>query len=209
MGSAYMTSLWGMDSPRIGVLSVGEESIKGTKLVLEAAELLSRSGLPFMGNVEGCDLVGGACDVIVTDGFTGNVVLKSAEGAAEFLFGRLKEVARSSVRARLGGLALRPALRQVYATVDAGAVGGTPLLGVAGASIVGHGRFGPRAVANGINVAVSAAAADLTGTTDRLLAEVNASLRLETAPVASAGVEAVPAQPESPPRPGLIERMGA
>ena len=138
MGAAYARIVLGIDRPRVGLLSVGEEAGKGTELVREAHALLAASGLNFVGNLEARDFFSGNADVIVSDGFTGNIVLKVGEGLVEMLEHLLGPEAFTGVRARL----------------DASEHGAAPLLGLNGLALVGHGRSDARAVRNGIATAV-------------------------------------------------------
>ena len=153
MGTEYMRAVVGIADPAVGLLNIGEESTKGSALTIEAHQALSASSLRFLGNVEGRDLVSGDADVIVTDGFTGNVVLKLTEGLVAELLGEVRDAARSSLRSRLGGLLLGPALREIRGRLDYRRYGGVPLLGVNGVVIVGHGRSDAEAVANAVGTA--------------------------------------------------------
>ena len=151
MGAVYARYLLGRTEPRVGLLSIGEEDTKGNSLVLETLPLLRRARhLNFVGNVEGRDILKGTCDVIVTDGFTGNVVLKTAEGVATMLGHKVKQELRRDLLARVGALFLLPALKRVKAEVDWEEYGAAPLLGVNGVCFVGHGSSGPRAVCSAI-----------------------------------------------------------
>jgi len=154
MGSVYARAFYDTAEPTVGLMSIGEEEGKGNELVLEAHALLKRTpGIAFHGNVEGRDLLAGTTDVVVTDGFTGNVMLKLAEGEAKILFGLVRDALRSSWRAKLGGLLVRPALRGVAARLDPGTYGAQPLLGVAGYAFIGHGSADGRAVRNALSTA--------------------------------------------------------
>ena len=151
MGAVYARHLLGRDEPRVGLLSIGEEDTKGNALVLETLPLLRRvRHLRCVGNVEGRDIARGTCDVVVTDGFTGNVVLKTAEGVAGLLAHMVREEIRRDPLARVGALFLLPALRRVRAEVDWEEYGALPLLGVNGVCFVGHGSSGPRAFRSAI-----------------------------------------------------------
>lgn len=151
MGSVYARYLLGRAEPRVGLLSIGEEDTKGNALVLETLPLLRRARhLNFVGNVEGRDILKGTCDVIVTDGFTGNVVLKTAEGVAGLLAHKLRQEMGRDLLARVGALFLLPALKRVKAEVDWEEYGAAPLLGVDGVCFVGHGSSGPRAFSSAI-----------------------------------------------------------
>ncbi len=159
MGAVYCRDRWGVQEPRVGLLSNGEEAGKGSPLVKQAFELLgdqdwqSRTGAVFAGNVEGRDLLEDLVDVIVTDGFTGNVALKTAEGVAKQLIGALLGAFESSEEAREGARLLAPALAPLYEEFSPDSVGGAILLGVNGVSIISHGASSPKALANAIQVA--------------------------------------------------------
>ena len=157
MGHVYASRVLGVASPRLGLISNGEEAGKGNDLVQEAFALLQDSGLNFVGNVEGKDLPNDHVDVAITDGFTGNVLLKTAEGIANLILETIKRSAKSSLRARAGGLLLRPALRQAMARLDYTEVGGAPLLGIDGVALVGHGRSNERAMVSLIRASVHCA----------------------------------------------------
>ena len=151
MGAVYARYLMGREEPRVGLLSIGAEDTKGNSLVLETLPLLQRARhLNFVGNVEGRDILKGTCDVIVTDGFTGNVVLKTAEGVATMLGHKVKQELKHDLLARLGAVLILPALKRLKAEVDWEEYGAAPLLGVNGVCFVGHGSSGPRAVCSAI-----------------------------------------------------------
>ncbi len=160
LGVEYMRAVVGVEDPAVALLNLGEESTKGSQLTIEAHEGLnacaSQSGLRFVGNVEGGDIVGSDVDVIVTDGFTGNVALKLIEGMVTTMFDELRDAARGSVRARVGSRLLGPALREIRDRFDYRRYGGAPLLGVDGVVIIGHGRSDAEAVANAISTAAMA-----------------------------------------------------
>jgi glycerol-3-phosphate acyltransferase PlsX len=156
LGTAFARTVLGLDRPRVGLLNIGEECEKGSELARAAHGLLGASGLDFVGNVEGRDLLRGVADVVVTDGFTGNVALKLLEGCASSLFFRVKQAASSTVRAKVGGLLIRPALRQVRAGLDPEEHGGTYLLGVKGLVVICHGNSSSRAIANALRFGAEA-----------------------------------------------------
>ncbi|MFN8534669.1 MAG: phosphate acyltransferase PlsX [Dehalococcoidia bacterium] len=156
MGSLYAEKVLGVSRPRVGLLSNGEEATKGSQLVQEAHPLIASTGLNFIGNVEGRDIPSGSVDVVVTDGFTGNVVIKLAEGISETLFGILRAEITSGLVNKLAASVLRPAFRRVAKTLDYAEYGGAPLLGVRGLAIVAHGRSDARAIAAAIRVAKQA-----------------------------------------------------
>lgn len=153
MGSAYMERAFGVVQPRVGLLSIGEEDSKGNQLTLEVNEALRASRLNFIGNVEGKDLTKGVCDVAVMDGFTGNVVLKTAEGMAELMFGELRKAVELTPWNRAAGLVLMSELRKVKRRLDYTEYGGAQLLGVDGVTVIGHGRSNARAVFSAIRAA--------------------------------------------------------
>lgn len=153
MGSAYARGVFQVAEPRVGLLSVGEEETKGSELVRDVHEVLKASSLNFLGNVEGHDLFTGKVDVVVTDGFTGNVVLKACETLAEFVIDLIRDEVSHNLRAKLGALLLMPAFRSARQRSDPAEVGGAPLLGLRGSCVIGHGRSGARAVMHGIRAA--------------------------------------------------------
>jgi phosphate acyltransferase len=153
MGSAYMERMFNMPRPRVGLLSIGEEDSKGNQLTLEVNEALRKSRLNFIGNVEGKDLTRGASDVAVMDGFTGNVVIKTAEGMAELMFGELRKAVELTPWNRAAGLILMSELRKVKRRLDYTEYGGAQLLGVDGVTVIGHGRSNGRAIFSAIRAA--------------------------------------------------------
>jgi phosphate acyltransferase len=153
MGAAFATARYGIKEPKVALLSIGEEDTKGTSLVKEARGLLVDSGLDFIGNVEGRDLMSDAADVVVTDGFTGNVALKTLEGALKFLVGAVFDAFNSSDEAKSASGVLLDALAPVAAELDPDATGGAMLLGVEGVCIISHGSSSPRAIVNAVRVA--------------------------------------------------------
>lgn len=153
MGSVYAQHALGLSAPRVGLVSNGEEAGKGSMLVQEAAELLKRGGVNFIGNVEPKEILGGHVDIAVTDGFTGNVMLKSLEALGATVFDLIRQELRADWRSKLAGLLGMPAFRRVYRQMDPFEVGGAPLLGVDGVVIIGHGRSDARAVKNAIRQA--------------------------------------------------------
>ena len=153
MGSVYTRVLFGIDQPRVGLLSIGEEASKGNELTREAHRLLKDAPIAFIGNVEARDVYSGNADVIVSDGFTGNIALKISEGLVETMEMLLGEELSSTVTLRVGSLLTRRALRRFKRRVDYSEYGGAPLLGVAGIAIVGHGRSSAKAVRNAIAMA--------------------------------------------------------
>jgi phosphate acyltransferase len=167
MGAAYSTARYGVSEPSVGLLSIGEESSKGTPLVKEAHAALGRvsatSGLRFVGNVEGRDLLPGAADVVVTDGFTGNVALKTLEGALRFFMGALGEVLGRDEATREAAQALMPHLAPLAAEFDPDNTGGAMLLGVDGVCVISHGSSSARAVVAAVKVAHDLSGVGLVG----------------------------------------------
>jgi phosphate acyltransferase len=157
MGDVYARTMLGIAGPRIALLSNGEESEKGSELVQAAHPLIAALPIQFVGNVEGKDIFRGGCDVVVTDGFTGNVVLKVAEGIGEFLFASIAREARKSFSGKVGGALLKPRLRPLRDRIDYRKTGGALLLGVAGEVVIAHGRSDAEATMNAIRVAARAA----------------------------------------------------
>jgi glycerol-3-phosphate acyltransferase PlsX len=153
LGSAYARLALGCAEPRVGLLSVGEEESKGNELTREAHKLLKSAPVRFIGNVEGRDVYAGGTDVIVCDGFTGNVTLKISEGLVETVEGLLHEELSSTFGTRVGYLLSRQAFRRFRRRVDYSEFGGAPLLGLNGLCIVGHGRSSPKAVRNAVHMA--------------------------------------------------------
>jgi glycerol-3-phosphate acyltransferase PlsX len=161
LGERYARAMLGISRPKVGLLSNGEEPSKGSKLIQEAHQLLAAQDLSFIGNLEGKDVPPGVADVVVCDGFVGNVMIKFAEGIGEFTFGLLREEIGRSRLGMLGALLLRPALRRIKRRVDYQEYGGAPLLGVKGVVIIAHGRSSARAIRNALAVADRAAAAQV------------------------------------------------
>lgn len=167
MGAAFSRAVLGVAQPRVALLSVGEEAKKGTPVVVEAHAALSvAKGIDFTGNVEGRDLLSGVADVVVTDGFTGNVALKTLEGTAKAVASAVGQAARSNPLAAVGGLLLKPALGGLRRELDPDSVGGAILLGLRGVTVVAHGSSGAEGIANAIRLAsrtVSQRAVERTG----------------------------------------------
>jgi glycerol-3-phosphate acyltransferase PlsX len=153
MGSQFVQHVFDRPNPRVGLLSIGEEPSKGNELTLATAELLTRYVPNFIGNVEGRDIPKGLADVVVCDGFVGNVVLKFGEGLAEAVVSLIKEEVLAHPIARLGGLFIRGALRGLHKKLDYAEYGGAPLLGVNGVCIICHGKSNPKAIQNAVRMA--------------------------------------------------------
>jgi glycerol-3-phosphate acyltransferase PlsX len=168
MGEVYAKSLLKIPNPRVGLLSIGEEETKGNELTKEAFKLLTETSLNFIGNVEGRDVMSGNADVIVCDGFVGNVVLKVSESVAEAVGLFIRGGIGNSLLRKLGYLLMRPAFQSLKLRVDYAEYGGAPLVGINGISIISHGRSSDRAIKNAIRVA-----------TDLAKSEVNKHLRTD------------------------------
>jgi glycerol-3-phosphate acyltransferase PlsX len=161
MGSVYAQKVRGIPNPRVGILSNGEEAGKGNDLVKAAYPLLETSGLNFIGNVEGKELFGGEADVVVTDGFTGNILLKSSEAVARLITDLLRQELTSSLRTKVGALLAKPAFGAIRKMMDPGEVGAAPLLGIGGLVFIGHGRSDDHAMVSAIHTARQAVQANL------------------------------------------------
>ena len=165
LGNIYAQDLMGRARPRVALLNIGEEPEKGDELTQEAYKLLSRQDFDFVGNVEGRDIIQGVCDVVVCDGFVGNVLLKFYESVAEFIIALLKKGMKNA------GEALD--LDEVFRVLDYAEVGGAPLLGVGGVSIICHGESSPRAIQNALGVAARAVRSDMVEHLARVLASAS------------------------------------
>ena len=153
MGAMYFSAMYGKTHPAVGLLSIGEEDTKGNEVSLEAFELLKSSSLRFVGNVEGRDILKGEVQVVVCDGFVGNIILKFGESIPAFLKAKFTQFAEQGLREKAMALASRGTLRSVMRVMDYQEAGGVPLLGVNGVSIIGHGRSTPKAIKNMILLA--------------------------------------------------------
>ncbi|MEX2106489.1 MAG: phosphate acyltransferase PlsX [Solirubrobacterales bacterium] len=172
LGAAFSAAVLGVRNPSVGLLTVGEESGKGREEVVEAHRLLSAAtGIEFAGNVEGRDLPAATADVVVTDGFTGNVSLKLMEGTAKTVAAAVGDAARSNPIAALGGLLLKPALGGLRRELHPDTTGGAILLGLRGIAVVGHGSSGAEGIANAVRLAARCAEVDAVGRTAALLRE--------------------------------------
>jgi glycerol-3-phosphate acyltransferase PlsX len=153
MGHVYARDILGIERPRVGLLSVGEEEGKGNELTKEAYEQLKDSSLNFLGNVEGRDIYNGHCDVVVTDGFTGNVALKISESLAEMVGAMIREELTRDLRSKVGAALAQPAFARFKKRVDYAELGGAPLLGIEGGAIICHGASPVKAIKNAVRVA--------------------------------------------------------
>ncbi|MBG7613863.1 phosphate acyltransferase PlsX [Brevundimonas sp. BAL450] len=178
MGEAFHAAVHGSTNPSIGILNVGSEDMKGHEDVREAATILRDNpfGLNYHGFVEGDDIAKGTVDVVVTDGFTGNIALKTAEGTARFISTLMKEALTSSMQAKAGALLALPALRQMRARIDPGAINGGPLLGLNGIVVKSHGGADAKGYGNAIRVTVDLARSDYTAKVGANLKRLDAVL---------------------------------
>ena len=163
MGSLYVERVRGIENPRVALLSNGEEEGKGNQLIKETIPLLAQSGLNYVGNIEPKEFMRGHADIAVTDGFTGNVVMKTAEAVAAYMSDLIRDELASGPRTIAGGLLARPAFARVRSRLDPNEVGGAPLLGLNGVVIVGHGRSNDYAVKQAIGQARLAVQQDIVG----------------------------------------------
>jgi phosphate acyltransferase len=163
MGAVFAEEILGLPNPTIRLLSIGEEPEKGNQLTLEAHELLAASDLNFQGNCEGRDVLRGAADVVVTDGFTGNVVLKTLEGTIGTILDALRAEITATPRGKLGGLLIRPAARRLRHRLDPDTYGGAYLLGLRGLAVVAHGNSSRTAIANAVRLAARGVDHDVVG----------------------------------------------
>jgi glycerol-3-phosphate acyltransferase PlsX len=153
MGSSYCKVIFGKREPKVALLSIGEEDVKGNELTREAFKRLKDTNLNFTGNIEGKDVFSGNADVVVCDGFIGNVVLKTSEGLADIIIKMLKREVAGIAAGRIGYLFMKPALKNFRKRTDYAEYGGAPLLGINGTCIISHGRSSSRAIRNAIRVA--------------------------------------------------------
>jgi len=173
MGRVLARHLFSKKDPRVFVLSNGEEETKGNELVQRTIEILRESRVPwFSGPIESRDIFSGEADVVVCDGFVGNVVLKEAEGLAQTIIGMMREAAGESLRSRIGGLLLRPSLSRMKKRLDYAEYGGAPLLGVNGLFVISHGRSNSLAISNAMGMADRLAKSGLTGTIAQDIAKI-------------------------------------
>jgi phosphate acyltransferase len=161
MGSVYAQKMLNIKSPRVGLISNGEEAGKGNQLIKDTYPLLQNSSINFVGNIEGKELFGGEVDVAVTDGFTGNVLLKSSEAVAKLLVDVLRTELKSSLRTKVGAALALPAFKKLRRMMDPEEIGAAPLLGIDGLVFVGHGRSEAAAIVNAIRVARQAVQSNL------------------------------------------------
>ena len=182
MGAAFMEAVHGVSRPRVGLLSVGDEAGKGTPAVIEAHGRLAAGPLDFAGNVEGSDLTAGELDVVVTDGFTGNVALKVMEGTARTVVDAVRDAVRSSAISTVGGLLIRRRVRSLREQLDPNAVGGAILLGLRGVVVIAHGSATPEGIGNAVRLAGRAVDERMV---ERTATALDAAGALRSAPAAS------------------------
>ena len=197
MGSAYARVALGVESPRVALLSIGEEETKGNDLIREAHQMLKSAPVHFIGNVEGRHVYAGDADVIVCDGFTGNVTLKLSEGLVETVEALLHDELAATFGGRVGYVLSRQAFRRFRRRVDYSEYGGAPLVGLNGLCVVGHGRSSAKAVANAVTMAVRAVNEDLIGRLSRDLARCALPVSAGPQPPA-ANPQAPAAHPQAP-----------
>lgn len=195
MGEAFYRALMGVDKPTVGLLNVGAEDLKGHELIRTAARVLREADpdMAFEGFVEGNDISGGAVDVVVTDGFTGNIALKSAEGAARLVGGWVKETLTGTLNAKLGALLMRPGLKKLKDRIDPSSVNGGVFLGVNGVVVKSHGGADARGVASAVRMAGNLALAPFRDEVAQTVADVMRRSK-DMDPVSQAGSVAVAAQ---------------
>ena len=198
MGHVYAAEILGRAKPRIGLLSIGEEAGKGNDLTVAAHGLLSESGLNFVGNVEGRDVLRGAVDVVVTDGFTGNVLLKFGESFADFLASEVRREVNADRRAALGAWLMRPAFQRLQRRIDYAEYGGAPLLGVDGIVIICHGGSSEKAFRNAILVARRAVRRDLANRIERAVSGLEGRAGAKPSPSDSGAAPPVAAERGKP-----------
>ena len=173
MAAVYAEQVIGIPDPSVALLNIGSEDTKGSQFSQEAFELMSASLPNFIGNKEGCDILPGGADVFVTDGFTGNVCLKTIEGTSKVLFAALKDIMMSSAKTKLAALALKGDLQKLKDSIDPDTYGGAPLLGVNGACLIGHGSSSARAIKNGIAITAKTVRLDVSGIIARTVKKDN------------------------------------
>ncbi len=148
MGSIYLNQMAGIQNPRVGLMNIGEEESKGSEILQQTYQMLKQSNLNFVGNVEGRDILNGSCDVVICDGFTGNVVLKFAESVYGLIKSKIKDYSKAGLKNKFMLMLSAPVFKKIFKDFDYQSYGGVPILGVNGVAIVGHGKSTPRAVKN-------------------------------------------------------------
>lgn len=173
MADAYLKNVEGLENPKIGLLNIGTEETKGGELQKQAYELLKKAPVNFVGNIESREMPSGACDAVITDGFTGNIALKLIEGTAKTFFGLIKQVLYKSLPNKLAALVLKKDLYGLKKLTDSSEVGGASLMGVRGTVIKAHGNSDARAVKNAVKQAIKFTETDVAGKIAAGLAEIN------------------------------------
>jgi glycerol-3-phosphate acyltransferase PlsX len=191
MGAVFAEEILGVARPQVRLLSIGEEPEKGNQLTLEAHRLLAASELDFRGNAEGRDVLAGAADVLVADGFTGNVALKAVEGTIRTLLEGLRAEIEATPRGKLGGLLIRPAARRLRERLDPDTYGGAYLLGLRGLVVIAHGNSSSRAIANAIRLAARGVEHDVVGRLAARLSQGGSGRPSHRSPEPSRPAEAV------------------
>ncbi len=169
MALTYSQQIIGIKEPKVALLNIGSEEAKGSRLAQASYALLKEQVPEFIGNAEGCDLLAGQADVYVTDGFTGNVCLKTIEGVSKTLFSSVKEIMMASPVSKLGAMTLKSGLNNLKDLISADKYGGAPILGVQGACLVGHGSSNEEAIKNGVLVAARTVRLDVSGIIERTI----------------------------------------
>lgn len=177
MGKIYAKSALGLDDPGVGILSNGEEEGKGNELIRESSELIAKLPLRFVGNIEPKDLLSGTADVVVSDGFVGNILIKSMEATSRLVSDLIRQEIMASTVTKIGGALAKPAFDRVRKQTDPFEVGGAPLLGVNGVVIIGHGRSNDRAIKNAIGQARKAVSGQVIASITRGLQELGETER--------------------------------
>jgi glycerol-3-phosphate acyltransferase PlsX len=169
MGSIHVSQVYGLENPKVGLMNIGEEPSKGTEVIIETHKLMRNSNLNFIGNVEGGDIFSGSADVIVCDGFEGNIILKFAESIPGFLKNKFKKFAGKSFLNKILMASAKPAIKNVFKDFDYEEYGGVPLLGINGVVIIGHGKSSPKAIQNMIYKALEFVRKDINGKIEKAL----------------------------------------
>ncbi|MFA6694627.1 MAG: phosphate acyltransferase PlsX, partial [Bacillota bacterium] len=175
LGSIYMEKVMGINRPKVGLLNIGEEESKGTPEVVQAYQTLKNGSLNFIGNIEGRDITEGMADVVVCDGFVGNIVLKYTEGLAKGLMSLMKEAMLANLKGKIGALLVKDNLRSVKKKLDYSEYGGTPLLGLKKLTIISHGSSNGKAIANALRLANDASNKDIIGDIEEALEKRSSS----------------------------------
>ncbi len=173
LGTVYMNSVMGCENPRVGLLNNGTEETKGTELYVKGHQLLKDSGLNFVGNVEAREIPNGACDVLVCDGFTGNIALKLTEGMGSFMMKTLKGLYMTNVLTKFSALFVKPHISKLKRNFDSSEHGGAPLIGLKSPVIKAHGSSDAKAIYNAVRQAVSCVEKDVVGTMERELKKLS------------------------------------